>query len=56
MDEVQGCEKSNEMGSINRCFSYFTGGIPLKQKVVVVQTPEWKFRANTARNVIFEGY
>ena len=27
----------------------------LKQKVVVVQTPEWKFKANLARNIIFEG-
>ena len=27
----------------------------LKQKVVVVQTPEWKFKASIARNVTFEG-
>ena len=27
----------------------------LKQKVVVVQTPEWKFKAIIARNVTFEG-
>ena len=27
----------------------------LKHKVVVVQTPEWKFKANIARNVAFEG-
>ena len=25
------------------------------KKIVVVQTPEWKFKANIARNVIFEG-
>ena len=27
----------------------------LKQEVVVVQTPEWKFKANIARNATFEG-
>ena len=27
----------------------------LKHKVVVVQTPEWKFKANVARNTIFGG-
>ena len=27
----------------------------LKQEVVVVQTSEWKFKANIARNTIFEG-
>ena len=27
----------------------------LKQKVVVVKTPEWKFKANLARNATFEG-
>ena len=27
----------------------------LKQKVAVVQTPEWKFKANIARNATFEG-
>ena len=27
----------------------------LKQKIVVAQTPEWKFKANIARNVTFEG-
>ena len=28
----------------------------LKQEVVVVQTSEWKFKANIARNTIFEGH
>ena len=27
----------------------------LKQEVVVAQTPEWKFKANIARNAIFQG-
>ena len=27
----------------------------LKQKIVVAQTPEWKFKANIARNATFEG-
>ena len=33
-------------------FLYFAWGIPMikKQKVVVVQTPEWKFKASIARN------
>ena len=28
----------------------------LKQKEEVVQTPEWKFKANIFRNVAFEGH
>ena len=31
------------------------GGYFLKHKVVVPQTPEGKFKANIARNAIFEG-
>ena len=33
-------------------FLYFALGIPMikKQKVVVVRTPEWKFKASIARN------
>ena len=27
----------------------------LKQEVVVLQTPEWKFNADIARNAIFKG-
>ena len=27
----------------------------LKQEVVVVQTPEWKLKANIARNATFQG-
>ena len=28
----------------------------LKQEVVVVQTTEWKFKANVGRNATFEGH
>ena len=31
-------------------------GYPLMQKEVVVQRPEWKFKANISRNVTFEGH
>ena len=27
----------------------------LKQEVMVVQTPEWKFKANIAKNTTFQG-
>ena len=27
----------------------------LKQEAVVIQTPEWKFKANIAKNATFEG-
>ena len=27
----------------------------LKQEIVVVKTPEWKFKANIARNATFQG-
>ena len=36
-------------------FHILHGEYILKQKVVVVQTPEWKFNANIAGNAIFEG-
>ena len=52
---VQCCKKSKETGIINRFSSYFTWGIHLKQKVVVAQTPEEKFKTNIVRNSIFEG-
>ena len=50
-------KKSKETGISNKFFLYFTWGVEylLKQKVVVVQTPEWKFKANIARNTTFEG-
>ena len=40
-------------------FSYFKWGIPFTwrkaKKTVVVQTPEWKCKANIARNSTFKG-
>ena len=49
--QIQCCEKSKKTGIIN-IFLYFAWGIPMikKQKVVIVQTPEWKFKASIARN------
>ena len=48
-------KKSKETGTINRFFSYFAQGIYFKARRVVIQTPEWKFKANIARNAIFQG-
>ena len=48
-------KKSKETGIINRFFSYFAQGIHFKARRVVIQTPEWKFKANIARNAIFQG-
>ena len=39
--------------TINRVFYLLDGEYLLKQKVVVVQTPEWKFKANIAKNTTF---
>ena len=36
-------------------FHTLHGKYLLKHKVVVVQIPEWKFKANIARNTTFEG-
>ena len=36
-------------------FHILHGKYLLKHKVVVVQIPEWKFKANIARNTTFEG-
>ena len=36
-------------------FLYSTWGIPFKEKIVVLQTYEWKFKENIARNITFEG-
>ena len=46
--------KSKETGIINRFFDILYGECLLKLKVVVVQTPEKKFKADIARNVTFE--
>ena len=37
-------------------FHILHGGYLLKQKEVVVQTPEWKSKANIARKATFEGH
>ena len=49
-------EKSKETGIINRFFHILHGEYLLKQKVVVVQTLEWTFKAHIARNATFEGH
>ena len=36
-------------------FYILHGEYILKQEVVVIETPEWKFNANIDRNAIFEG-
>ena len=42
--------------ALSICFSHILHRkYILKQEVVVVQTPEWKFKANTARNATFQG-
>ena len=48
-------KKSKERGIINKFFHILRGEYLLKQKVVVAQTPEWKFKENIARNVTFKG-
>ena len=51
------CEKSKETGIINKFFFHILHGVYLlKQKVVVVQILERKFKANTTRNATFEKY
>ena len=37
-------------------FQILPGGYLLKQKEVSLQTPEWKFKENIARNATFEGH
>ena len=44
------------MGIINSFFHILHGWFLWKQKEMVVQTPEWKFKANVARNATFEGH
>ena len=50
---VQCCEKSKETGNIISFFHALHGDYLLKQKVVVVKPPEWKFMAIIARNAKF---
>ena len=42
--QAQCCEKSEEMGIIISFFHILHGEYLLKLKVVVLQTPEWKFK------------
>ena len=53
-NEVQNYEKSRETGIINRFFHILHGEYTSKHTVMVVQTSEWKFKANIARNLTFE--
>ena len=47
--------KKVKKGIIKFFFIFYMGNIYLlKQKEVIVQTPEWKFKAKIARNAIFE--
>ena len=52
---VQRCEKSKETGNIVNFFflHILLGEYLLKQKLVVVKPPEWKFMAIIARNATF---
>ena len=51
---VHCCENSKETGIINRFFHILHREYLLKEKLVAVETPEWKFKATIARNVTFE--
>ena len=53
-NEAQCCEKSKETGIINKFFHISHGEYLLKQKLVVLQTPQWKFKADVARIVTSE--
>ena len=48
-------KKSKETGIINRFSSYFAREYILKEEIVVLQTLEWKFKANITRNSTFQG-
>ena len=48
-------EKSKETGIIIGFSHILQREYILKLEVVVVQTPEWKFKANIARNTTFQG-
>ena len=52
---VQCYEKNKETGNIIIFFSYFTWDYLLKQEVVVVNPPKWKFIAIIAKNTKFKG-
>ena len=55
-NQVQCCEKKVKKLALSIGFSHILHReYILKQEVVVVQTPEWKFKANIARNATFQG-
>ena len=49
-------EKSKETGIIIGFSHILHREYILKLELVVVQTPEWKFKANIARNATFQGH
>ena len=48
--------KGKETDIINRFSHILHGECILKQEVVVLQTPEWKFQANIARTATLQGH
>ena len=50
---VQCCEKLKETDNVIRLFHILLGDYLLKQKLVVVKPPEWKFMAIIAGNAKF---
>ena len=54
-NEVQWVEKVKKLSLPIGFFHLLHRESILKQEVVVVLTPEWKFKANIARNATFEG-
>ena len=53
---VQCCKKVKKQELSMGCFYTLYEEHLLNQKVLVLQTPEWKFKANIARNATFEGH
>ena len=49
------CKKEKKLALSIGFFHILHGEYILKQEVVVVKTPEWKFRTNIARNATFQG-
>ena len=43
------------MGIIDSFFHILHGEYLLKQEIVILQTSEWKYKENIARNITFEG-
>ena len=53
LGEIKCCEESKETGNIIRYFNILLGEYLLKQKVVAVKPPEWKFMAILPINAKF---